>query len=412
MIQHVQTQSAQAVPLGTLLMYGSPHSGLDDPHFRDLSTVQRYYLYCFGTDIHQSLVLYNMPGMNPFQSLVQYAEHHELLRQIIIATAALYACHMYRAADVRFTRSSTRSDLRLEPGEQKPLGRALWHPLQDTYQDSIKAKVRALGLLAKAIQTGDVSSEVVSTCVLLFAHFELMRPESTESRIHLKGAQALFNHSRPSNRAVQTVRNTVISDSILFDIMEPAIDHTRPWSSSIMDSLLPLFESLGTTNHITFPFELLHTLTSACKALRTFLVGKTLYTNIATEIVMAMERIAGIDAHSWAESFNRVHSCTSCPGDIEVRMHLCEAHKAASIIYLARATGLIPVTPLETHQARLLEHLEQVSYRQPLFKATSWPTFIAGLKASDERLASGLLIAFKLCAASCRTISRAERCAY
>lgn len=88
-IQHVQTQSAQAVSLKRLLVYGSPHSGLDDPHFRDLSTVPRYYLYCFGTDIHQSLVLYNMSGMNPFQSLVQYAEHHELLRQIIIAMATV-----------------------------------------------------------------------------------------------------------------------------------------------------------------------------------------------------------------------------------------------------------------------------------------------------------------------------------
>lgn len=63
-------------------------------------------------------------------------------------------------------------------------------------------------------------------CVLLFAHFEPMRPESNESRIHLKGAQALFNNVRPSNHAVQTVRNTVISDSILFDTMELAIDHT------------------------------------------------------------------------------------------------------------------------------------------------------------------------------------------
>ncbi|KAF3051254.1 hypothetical protein E8E11_009903 [Didymella keratinophila] len=308
-----------------------------------------------------------MPGMNPFQSLVQYAEYHELLRQIIIATAALS-----------------------EPGEQEKLGRSLWHPLQDTYQDSIKAKLRALSLLAEAIQTGDASSDIVSTCVLLFVHFELMRPESTESRIHLKGAHALFSHLRPSKRAIQTVRNTVISDSILFDTMELAIGHTRPWSSSIMYSLLPLFESIDSSNHITFPLEMLHTFTGACKAIRLFPLGMTLDTETIAEFSIAMERIEAIDARGWAESFNRIHLCTSCPSDVEIRMHLCKAHKAASIIFLARATGLMPATSLDTHQGRILEHLEQVPFGQSLFKATSWPTFIAGLEASEERVASGL----------------------
>lgn len=388
--QRAPHQSAQALLLKTCLVYGSPHPELDDPYFRDLSTVQRYYLYCFGTDIQQSLALYHMPGMNPFQSLVQYAEHHELLRQIMIATAALYACRMYHATDVRSGCSSNPHDLRLVTGEQKKTGRALWHPLQDTYQDSIKAKLRALSLLARAIQTGNASNDIVSICILLFVHFELMRPESTESRIHLKGAQAIFSDLGPSERAIQTVGNTVISDSVLFDTIELALDPTRAWSSSIMDSLLPFFKSIGTSNHITFPLQLLHTFARACKALRFCSAGTTMGTETITGISTAMERIAAIDARSWAESFHGIHSCTTCPDDLEIRIHLCEAHKAASIIFLARAAGLMPAVLLASHQARLLEHLEQVSYGQSLFKATSWPTFIAGLEANDERVASEL----------------------
>ena len=214
-----------------------------------------------------------------------------------------------------------------------------------------------------------------------------MRPESAESRIHLKGAQALFKDLRPSKRAVEAIRNTVISDSIFFDTIELALDHTRRWSSSIMFSLLPLFESMGTIDHITFPLELLHAFATAGRALQSCSTGATLD---AGTIAIAMERIAAIDARSWAKSFHRIHSCTTCPGDLEIRIHLCEAHKAASIIFLARAAGLIPAASLASYQARLLEHLEQVSYGQSLFKATSWPTFIAGLEANDERVASEL----------------------
>lgn len=384
-------RTAHFMALEKRSMYGSLHTGLNDPHFQCLSTVQRYYLYCFGTDINQSLVLYDMPGENPFQSLVQYAEHYELLRQIIIATAALYACRMYHSTDIESNHSPECSESSLEPGKQNYSGRALWHPLQDTYHDSLVAKLKALSLLAKAIQTGNVSSDIISTCVLLFVHFELIRPESTESRIHLIGAQALFRGLRPSKRAVQTVRNTVISDSILFDTMELALDTSRPWSSSITHSLLPLFERIGTSNHITYSLEMLHALTGACESLRQHSATATLDPVLMNQITSAIRRIAAIDARSWAESFHRIHLCTTCPGDIEIRIHLCEAHKAASIIFLARATGSTFILPIETYQDRLVEHLKQISYGQYLFKATSWPTFIAGLEAIDEGTASGLI---------------------
>ena len=120
-IEHVPARSAQAMFLQTRLVSSSPYPGLDDPHFHYLSTVQRYYLQCFGTDIQQSLALYNMPAMNPFQSFVQYAEHHELLRQIIIATAALYACRMYHATDVGSTRSLPHAQTVAQSSENRKI---------------------------------------------------------------------------------------------------------------------------------------------------------------------------------------------------------------------------------------------------------------------------------------------------
>ena len=107
------------------LWYDSLHAGLTDPHFQGLNNTSRYYLYCFGTDINQSLVLYDMPGENVFQALVPYAEHHELLRQIIIATATLYACRMYRPTGLELNNGPKWSESSLEPGKQHVSGRAL-----------------------------------------------------------------------------------------------------------------------------------------------------------------------------------------------------------------------------------------------------------------------------------------------
>lgn len=313
-----------------------------------------------------------MPGENPFQDLVPHAEHHELLRQVIIATAALYACRMYH-----------QTESHLEPRDKPISGRALWHPLQDTYHDSLGAKQRALHLLAKAISSEDISDDTVSTCILLFVHFELMRPGPNESHVHLKGAQTLFKSLHPSKRAIQAVRNTVISDCILFDTMELTLDPKRPWSSSIRHSLLPLFESIHTSNHMTFPLELLQTLATTCELLRDGSEIGPSNLSVKELVSSAIDRISSINAREWAETYSRTHSCNSCPSDIDIRVHLCEAHKAAGIIFLARAAAATTKTPLKIYHARLLRSLVCIVQGQYLFKATSWPTFIAGMEAED-----------------------------
>jgi hypothetical protein len=383
----------QLVAVEKRLMYDSLHAGLTDPHFCGLNNTGRYYLYCFGTDTNQSLVLYDMPGENPFESLVPYAEHHEPLQQIIIATAALHTYRMYRPTGLEQFDHGPRcleSSLEFEDqsSKQHVTGRTLWHPLQDTYRDSLAAKQKALRLLAKAIQKGNVNDDIISICMLLFVHFELMRPRSSESHVHLKGAQTLFKSPRPSKRAVQTVRNTVISDCVLFDTMELMLDPTRPRSSSIRHSLLPLFESTGTSNHITFPLEILHSLTAACESLRDRSLNNTSDIMIPKEVELAIQRILIIDAHDWAESFHRIHMYKTCPGGIETRIHLCEAHKAASVLFLARVANCISISSYEIYHIHLLEYLGYTMHGQYLFKASSWPAFIAGLEAKDERIAS------------------------
>ena len=192
----------------------------------------------------------------------------------------------------------------------------------------------------------------------------------------------MFRNLHPSKRAVQTVRNTVVSDCILFDTMEFALDSSRPWSTSIKDSLLPLFESIGTSNYIIFPVEILHSLTTACESLR-----GCLHMDIASTI----ERISAIDARDWAESFNRIHMCVTCPGDIEIRIHLCEAHKAATTIFLARVAGFSSKSSLEACHSRLLDHLNCITQDQYLFEASSWPTLIAVVDAKNGGVATMML---------------------
>lgn len=208
-----------------------------DPHFQGLDTTSQYYLYfCkrdkvnpkfmlilmlrqVGNQAHKGLVLYDIPGENPFANLISYTMDNQLLRQIVVATAALYISCMFRTYHSKESDATALPQDGPEDKMHSLFGPRLWYPLHNPFRDALEAKHQALFLLSTAIQKQETRDNILFICIILFVHFELMYPETNASQVHLRGARRMldiFGLCEGAKRyAIQTFRNSVLSDSIL-----------------------------------------------------------------------------------------------------------------------------------------------------------------------------------------------------
>ena len=88
------------------------------------------------------------------------------------------------------------------------------------------------------------------------------------------------------------------------------------------------------------------------------------------------------DIPEWAAQLQRLANVS----DIESRVHVASAHRSAVCLYILQAIPLVrSVQPVDTKFLvdDILSHLSMVAENDPYFKATSWPTFIAGAETRD-----------------------------
>jgi hypothetical protein len=102
----------------------------------------------------------------------------------------------------------------------------------------------------------------------------------------------------------------------------------------------------------------------------------------ADEAIALIDMALGFDIPGWATQLQKL----SYVGDIETRIHVASAHRSAACLYILQA--LPPVRAVRTVDtdflvSDILGHLAQVGEGDPYFKASSWPTFIAGAETRD-----------------------------
>jgi len=94
--------------------------------------------------------------------------------------------------------------------------------------------------------------------------------------------------------------------------------------------------------------------------------------------------VDAFNPYAWSSSLQNVSSSF----DLEKRAHIACAYKAAVKIYILRATvltnsvSIIP-DPLEDLVSETVLHLMHIPPDDPFFKATCWPSFIAGAETND-----------------------------
>ena len=104
------------------------------------------------------------------------------------------------------------------------------------------------------------------------------------------------------------------------------------------------------------------------------------------QVLLLLQAAQCFDALAWATALQR----TSPHNDLAYRAHIASAHRAAVCIYLSRVLLSISSTTelnhnLESLVSEVVFHLSFIRLGNALFKATTWPTFIAGAETEDPR---------------------------
>lgn len=102
----------------------------------------------------------------------------------------------------------------------------------------------------------------------------------------------------------------------------------------------------------------------------------------ADDALALINEALAFDIPAWADQLRQTPNVS----DIESRIHVASAHRSAVCLYILQALPLVrAVRPVDSNFLvdDILSHLAQINDDDPYFKATSWPTFIAGAETRD-----------------------------
>lgn len=147
--------------------------------------------------------------------------------------------------------------------------------------------------------------------------------------------------------------------------------------------LLPVMERVEADSYLCCPATILHLILSASQ-LSGDATGPEIPESVTASGLDLIHRALAFDIRAWAVS---LQSWTKVP-DLTSRTAVAMAHRGAVCLYVLQA---IPSTrehsPVSVAElvSEIVSHLSGVPEGDPHFKATSWPTFIAGAEATLDR---------------------------
>jgi hypothetical protein len=135
------------------------------------------------------------------------------------------------------------------------------------------------------------------------------------------------------------------------------------------------------------PPEILDILHSASKLSNVNMEDPALQEQVTAEAAYLLQRALGLDIVAWAYDVRKHPYFSDVP--VESRVHTGNAHRLAACLYILQAIPSLEETVAggpdyaDGLSRELYDQLESVQDDDPNFKATSWPTFIAGAGETD-----------------------------
>ncbi|KAK5047052.1 hypothetical protein LTR84_006994 [Exophiala bonariae] len=362
-----------------ILLYLTATKAPPNPQPSSNETVEFYMSY-YDSHVCKDLVLEDLPHRNSFRNLLDISRHQPMLREIMIAISALHLANL----------TNTKHLVGVQYFSQS---RSIGSP----YKDALVAKSRALCLLADGLAKMSTSNgDVLLATIMLFIMFEMLDSGTKEWRFHTEGARQLMEYLHGNMRAesvcLKDLRASLMSTCIAYNILGTTFTKSSIDCRDCINPSMVQDEDLANTC-LSCPPPLLRIIRDVSQCSRRE-KSERLSVRDADRLVSLT---AAFDVLAWVSSLQRI----SASFDIEKRLHVGMAYKSAVCIYVMRAVSpdASMSEPLEGWVSDILYHLSFIPPGDWFFKATCWPSFIAGAETNNatqretiiSRLEKGLM---------------------
>ncbi|XWW93736.1 hypothetical protein V2A60_001672 [Cordyceps javanica] len=349
---------------------------LTDPLYQDLGNSHRYYLSYFTNRVCKDLVSQDSPSRNPFRSLLSLTKAHPLLQYIIVAASAAHMSNLMRAP-----LPSIQEDRMIAFNRDNASRKAL--------QDALVAKHKALLLMHDALQDLDATGgDVALAAALFFINVELIESGKHGWRAHLEGAGRIMSLLGPSAPSDNVLRDYMLSDCFIYFILGSAFMPIKFQTKSYFEaSQMPsILDRAAANSYLCCPPAILQILHGASQ-LSNMPADTVSSAEVEAAGLALLHQARSFDILAWANDARIVSYLDGIP--IESRIHAGSAHRLAACLYILQAVPAVgaAVGPefAQDLSREIYEHLASVPDDDPNFKATTWPTFIFGAEATDEK---------------------------
>ncbi|KAE8322431.1 fungal-specific transcription factor domain-containing protein [Aspergillus sergii] len=347
-----------------------------DPLFQDMDNPSRRYLCHFATTLCEDLVISDVPNENPFRSLIP-----------TFANAAMHISSMSRPSfdshigNIQGQLSASSSTNTLSAT------RYLTDSSASATLDALSAKQKAIHLLKIALEslpTTDIN--LIVTVILLFINLELIDSGKNAWRAHVEGAMKLISSLKPFENdqisPIALIRDRITSDCLTYHVLGSTLTNSTTFLDpfSLPIDITTILRRSEANSYLSFPTTLLQILFRACELSNIACTLPATETPVLiNEADSLLKAARAFDVTAWANNVEGAPTHRT-PN----RIHTALAHQNAVCIYIYRSITHYPADmDSEALVTEIIYHLSFIDPKDPLSKATSWPTFIAGAETDS-----------------------------
>ncbi|KAK3374573.1 fungal-specific transcription factor domain-containing protein [Podospora didyma] len=350
---------------------------LVDPLLSHLNKDHRRYINHFTTVVCRDLVSLDQDDKNPFRAMVSLIGKFDYLEAVIVATSAMHLTTLNRYRG-------------LPPGPE--------------LVDSLVSKDRAIRLLKSAIDQGSPTNQaMVLAAIVFFVNLDLIDSGKGGWKIHIDAAGSLISSLQergPKNlgldSTIAALADAMAADCLTYRIMASTITCAGSMAGFIqehVDVCAVLQRAEAHSYHCCPPLILQIILSSGLLFVPPTTpqahphqqqeVRMEGYSSVTEMALSLLDQVRSFDIIGWVHSIRGL----SPNDDLEARVHVAAAHRAAACLYLLLTVPeaqIVPSSPqLDDLVAEIVYHLSSIDVGHVLLKGTIWPTFMAGAQTDD-----------------------------
>ncbi|KHO01380.1 acriflavine sensitivity control protein acr-2 [Metarhizium album ARSEF 1941] len=325
----------------------------------------------------ERLVASPWPLADPLYQDMQHAHRYYLS---YFAASAAHMSNLVRAPLVNYHKDA-------DDGVSAGIERASRCALQD----ALVAKSTALTLMRGAVEDINTTGpDVVLAAALFFINVELIESGKHGWKAHLEAAGRIMCLLQPDVVADTALRDYLLSDCFIYFVLASAfMPAASPFDvqSYFQPSQIPsILRRAADNSYFCCPPEILTILYSASQ-LSNVPPDVASEDDIRAAGLVLIQQAQAFNIKSWANGIRNLSYLRNVP--VQSRIHTGSAHRLAACLYILQAVPSMSNIKdhremVEALSCETFEHLSSIPDDDPNFKATAWPTFIAGAEAAGR----------------------------